>query len=43
MVDAAGIGSALGTGDAQQACDGLVQAALDNGGVDNVTVVVAVF
>ena len=43
MVDDAGIGEALGTGDAQQACDGLVQAALDNGGVDNVTVVVAVF
>ena len=43
MVDDAGIGSVLGTGDAQQACDGLVQAALDNGGVDNVTVVVAVF
>jgi protein phosphatase len=43
MVDEAGIGSALGTGDAQQACDALVQAAIDNGGVDNVTVVVAVF
>ena len=43
MVDEAGIGSLLGEGDAQQACDALVEAALGNGGIDNVTVVVAVF
>lgn len=43
MVDDTGIGALLGVGDAQEACDNLVEAALDNGGVDNVTVVVAVF
>jgi protein phosphatase len=43
MVDEAGIGSLLGEGDAQQACDALVEAALAAGGIDNVTVVVAVF
>jgi len=43
MVDEAGIGSLLREGDAQQACDALVEAALVNGGIDNVTVVVAVF
>ena len=42
MVDAAGIAELLGGGDAQGACDALVEAALDNGGIDNVTVVVAV-
>jgi protein phosphatase len=43
MVDEAGIGSLLGEGDAQQACDALVEAALAAGGIDNVTVVVAFF
>jgi serine/threonine protein phosphatase PrpC len=43
MVDEAAIGSLLGEGDAQQACDALVEAALDAGGIDNVTVIVAVF
>jgi serine/threonine protein phosphatase PrpC len=43
MVDAASIGSLLGDGDAKAACDGLVDAALGNGGIDNVTVIVAVF
>jgi serine/threonine protein phosphatase PrpC len=33
----------LGDGDAQHACDALVSAALDNGGIDNVTVVVVAF
>ena len=40
MLDAASIGTLLGSGDAQAACDGLVEAALDRGGIDNVTVVV---
>ncbi len=43
MVDDAGIGALLGEGDAQQACDALVESALANGGIDNVTVIVAVF
>ncbi len=43
MVDEPDIGALLGEGDAQQACDALVEAALGNGGIDNVTVVVAVF
>jgi protein phosphatase len=43
MLDAGKIGALLGTGDAQGACDALVDAALDNGGIDNVTVVVAAF
>ena len=33
----------LGTGSAQEAVDGLVEAALDAGGVDNVTVIVVAF
>ena len=43
MVDAAGIASLLGSGAAQEACDALVEAALDRGGLDNVTVVVVAF
>jgi protein phosphatase len=43
MVDAADIGALLGVGDATAACDALVQAALDRGGIDNVTVVVVTF
>ncbi len=43
MVDAAGIASLLGSGAAQEACDALVEAALDRGGIDNVTVVVVAF
>lgn len=43
MVDDGSIADLLGAGDAQEACDGLVDAALDNGGIDNVTVIVAVF
>lgn len=43
MVDDPTIADLLGSGDAQQACDGLVEAALANGGIDNVTVIVAVF
>lgn len=43
MVDDPSIAQLLGRGDAQQACDGLVEAALDNGGIDNVTVVVVAF
>jgi protein phosphatase len=42
MVDAADIGALLGAGDAAAACDSLVEAALDRGGIDNVTVVVVV-
>jgi serine/threonine protein phosphatase PrpC len=42
MVDAADIGALLGAGDAEAACDALVEAALERGGIDNVTVVVAV-
>jgi serine/threonine protein phosphatase PrpC len=41
MIDDATIGRLLADGDVQSAVDGLVQAALDAGGVDNVTVVVA--
>jgi PPM family protein phosphatase len=40
MVDDKGIGRLLGTGVLAQATDGLVEAALANGGIDNVTVVV---
>jgi PPM family protein phosphatase len=40
MLDDQQIGDLLADGDAQQACDALVTAALDAGGVDNVTVVV---
>jgi protein phosphatase len=43
MVDAADIGALLGAGDAEAACDALVEAALDRGGIDNVTVVVVTF
>lgn len=43
MVDDRAIGDLLGRGDAQAACDGLVEAALDNGGIDNVTVIVVAF
>ena len=43
MVDAADIGALLGAGDAAAACDALVEAALDRGGIDNVTVVVVAF
>lgn len=43
MVDDSGIGELLGRGGAQEACDGLVDAALAAGGVDNVTVVVVAF
>ena len=43
MVDDPSIAQLLGRGDAQQACDGLVEAALANGGIDNVTVVVVAF
>jgi protein phosphatase len=42
MVDRDAIGTLLGTGDAEKACDALVEEALDRGGIDNVTVVVAV-
>jgi protein phosphatase len=41
MLDEATIGRLLGEGDVQGAVDALVQAALDAGGIDNVTVVVA--
>ncbi len=41
MVDPDAIAALLGSGDAEQACDALVAEALDRGGVDNVTVVVA--
>jgi protein phosphatase len=43
MVDPEAIGVLLGTGDAEKACDALVEEALDRGGIDNVTVVVATF
>jgi protein phosphatase len=43
MVDAVDIGALLGAGDATAACDALVEAALDRGGIDNVTVVVVTF
>lgn len=43
MVDDATLAGLLGEGDAQEACDALVRTALDNGGVDNVTVVVVAF
>lgn len=43
MVDDAELAGLLGRGDAQAACDALVEAALDHGGVDNVTVVVVEF
>ncbi|HEU4911717.1 MAG TPA: protein phosphatase 2C domain-containing protein [Actinomycetes bacterium] len=43
MVDDDKLAELLGQGDAQEACDALVQTALDNGGVDNVTVIVVAF
>jgi protein phosphatase len=43
MVEDDVIASLLGSGDAQRSCDALVDAALDNGGVDNVTVIVVAF
>ena len=43
MVDDDKLAELLGQGDAQEACDTLVQTALDNGGVDNVTVIVVAF
>jgi protein phosphatase len=42
MVPEEQIGALLAQGDAQQACDALVGAALEAGGVDNVTVIVVV-
>jgi protein phosphatase len=42
MVDPEAIGTLLGTGDAEKACDAPVEEALDRGGIDNVTVIVAV-
>ena len=43
MVDDHAVAGLLGGGSAQEACDALVSAALDNGGIDNVTVVVVAF
>ena len=43
MVDDPAIADLLGRAEAQHACDGLVEAALDNGGIDNVTVIVLAF
>jgi protein phosphatase len=43
MVGEPTIADLLGRGDAQAACDGLVEAALGAGGIDNVTVVVVAF
>lgn len=40
MVDDPTIAQLLGRGDAQEACDVLVDAALDSGGIDNVTLIV---
>lgn len=40
MVDDAHVAALLADGDPQQACDALIEAALDAGGVDNVTLVV---
>ena len=40
MVDDKGIAMLLGKGDAAEATDALVEAALANGGIDNVTVIV---
>jgi protein phosphatase len=43
MVEPEAIGELLARGSAQEACEGLVKAALDAGGIDNVTVIVVVF
>ena len=43
MVEAEAIGELLAHGSAQDACDALVKAALDAGGIDNVTVIVLAF
>ena len=43
MLDADSIAILLGRGDAQEACDALVDEALNRGGLDNVTVVLATF
>jgi protein phosphatase len=43
MVDEPRIAALLGDNDVQAATDGLVEAALANGGVDNVTVIVVEF
>ena len=43
MVDDDSLAVLLGRGSAREACDALVEAALDAGGVDNVTVVVVAF
>jgi protein phosphatase len=43
MVDHEAIALLLARGDAKQACDALVEEALDRGGIDNVTVVVVAF
>jgi PPM family protein phosphatase len=40
MVDDKGVAALLGNGDATEATDALVEAALANGGIDNVTVIV---
>ena len=43
MVDDKGIALLLGKGDPAEATDALVEAALANGGIDNVTVIVVEF
>jgi protein phosphatase len=43
MVEDDRLATLLGTGDAEAACDALVDDALANGGIDNVSVVVVVF
>ena len=43
MVEDREVGRLLGQGSAQEACDGLVEAALGAGGIDNVTVIVIVY
>ena len=41
MVDSADIADLMADGDAERVCEALVAAALDRGGIDNVTVIVA--
>jgi PPM family protein phosphatase len=43
MVDEPGIAALLGDNDVQKATDALVETALDNGGIDNVTVIIVEF